>query len=567
MNLSMCEVPVHPVEYLPDAGRSVQLTDTVNDQMDYLEVRGDSWQLVQERGRNIIDCYRQISTLFTPGEGSLSGRTIRYGTQIFENDWIKKNIKPNTTYRGKMTITVNEAPTEHEYVSTVFGLYFYRIPYDNDSEDHKYFDCWICGTCRDVLHTGDVINTHTGFTMPENLDDISCFAYASYRYIGDDGSNKYDHADVTFSNIMLSEADVPYEPFRPATPSPEYPSEIKSVGGEMVSSGWNLFNAATMSFSHCTKDGDIFVRESAVYDSILGMADWIPEPAHDYTVIIDILEDLNVRVDFVSDNRFYFVDKIQELKKGRNIVTVRTKDTYEGVSLGSIWVHSLKDIDSFRFRVQILDDHVSLPYDRHRGNSIAIPTLRGLPDGTRDVLYADRRAKRALVERRVGVKVFDGSADENWKLIESEKGFYISVSDMVKGKLLDGYCNRFSDKKKFTEQSILFGYGNSVIYFTRTFDIADTLETWKAWLSKNSVTVQYALATPVIEELTYTDYLLDTAQYQTNISFVGCDEHLQPEIVAGCKVLGRSHWDAVLATEDEYVITINSGECIKIGGR
>ena len=37
------------------AGQAIQLTDTVNDKMDYLEVRGDSWQLVKEQGRNLLN--------------------------------------------------------------------------------------------------------------------------------------------------------------------------------------------------------------------------------------------------------------------------------------------------------------------------------------------------------------------------------------------------------------------------------------------------------------------------------------------------------------------------------
>ena len=66
---------------------------------------------------------------------------------------------------------------------------------------------------------------------------------------------------------------------------------------------------------------------------------------------------------------------------------------------------------------------------------------------------------------------------------------------------------------------------------------------WKEWLKNQydagtPVTVQYQLTEPTIEELPYSEYLLETAQYETNIR-IDCDEHLEPEIEVECKVLGR----------------------------
>lgn len=59
------------------------------------------------------------------------------------------------------------------------------------------------------------------------------------------------------------------------------------------------------------------------------------------------------------------------------------------------------------------------------------------------------------------------------------------------------------------------------------------------WLRINKPTVYYAKDSLTIEELPYSDYLLETAQYQTNIRFVDLDEHLHPEIEAQVKCLGN----------------------------
>lgn len=178
--------------------------------------------------------------------------------------------------------------------------------------------------------------------------------------------------------------------------------------------------------------------------------------------------------------------------------------------------------------------------DKLRGNSITLPTLRGLPDGTRDVLYVDRKAKRAWVERKVGHEILDGT--ELWGTSYWSK-MCVNQNELrkaVKGTAYSTHfhhtdtINTYADRENavFAEgQAIGFGYDGDVDAF-KTF-------LQNQYANGTPLTAIYALAEPVIEELPYSDYLLEMCQYETNINFADCNENLIPKIEVGCKVLGR----------------------------
>lgn len=99
--------------------------------------------------------------------------------------------------------------------------------------------------------------------------------------------------------------------------------------------------------------------------------------------------------------------------------------------------------------------------------------------------------------------VFDGSDDEKWIDHSSQKGFYIVISDMLTGNLIDGFCNSLIDYSisEYKYPSIRFGASNNVIYVTRVEDYASDINAWKTWLQSNPITVLYQLAEPVFTPL------------------------------------------------------------------
>ncbi len=188
--------------------------------------------------------------------------------------------------------------------------------------------------------------------------------------------------------------------------------------------------------------------------------------------------------------------------------------------------------------------------DKLRGNSIILPTLRSLPlpKEWKDMLYVDRKNQRAWVERKIGETVLDGS--ETWKIYYKNNAIcaYEVIINNAKNNWYGGilYCSHFkSVYGQYIYKGTFTGSKFGIVQDKRCMFCSDditgifeSIDTFKAFLSEHPVTVQYGLIDPIIEELPYADYLLETAQYQTNIRMTGLNENLQPEIKVQCKILG-----------------------------
>lgn len=452
------------------SGRSVTIQNTVNDAVDMLTVKGDSWQLVQEQGKNLVN----------PDELEIGGLSGIAGEIFTTSTRIRIGFIP--VEKGK------------KYVFSGYNYIF--------ANTHVY----------------DSSKSRIGnFYNGKEIVSGGKYVRVSFKKSTDEDFTEEELQELK-STLMFEEGDTAtdYEPFNPAMPSPEYPSEIVSVEGEMESCVWNLFYIPDIDVNTIERSIECEISKPITVSMINDN--------------VELYKEIwRLRFSYKGGTSLYLTDG--DTKQPKTFFASEENPIMK-ITLRSTYILSGK----YR-NIQIEYGTTQRPYDRFRGNSITLPVLRSLPDSTHDTLYVDRRNKRAWVERCVGVAEFDGSEDENWK-VDQNNGFSISVSDMKNGKLLGGYCNRFQSNKGFLMQCIIFGYNNSNLFFSNTFDIADTLETWKVWLSSNPLTVHYVLATPTIEELPYSEYLLETAQYETNIH-IDCNEHLEPEIEVECKVLGR----------------------------
>lgn len=269
---------------------------------------------------------------------------------------------------------------------------------------------------------------------------------------------------------------------QPKMPSPEYQSDINDVEGTLRSCGWNLIDIDKLPNKFCNVNGNVFT-------TVGNHIDWIKLDfrSKEHTRYSISLNDMNIidTGEAHNVNHYGFQVKITYtdgtirsiyVTQSFKIYTTLDNKTIKKIEINNPW-GVIAQYKQFQICESI--NGKSKPYDRHRGNSITLPKLRGLPDGTRDTLCVDRRNKRAWVERKVG-------------LVESYNGE--SVGDLF---------------------------------------MSNTGE-----LSTGAV-VHYKLATPVIEELPYSDYLLEMCQYETNINFVDCNENLNPEITAIVKTLGN----------------------------
>ncbi len=469
------------------AGRSAQITGTVNDKLDYLEVMGDSWQLVQEQGKNLFDPDKAV---FSAERWSYNNGIYTATNANYFN--VRENIKMNA---GQvLTLSAN-------FLFTA-GMFGFSIR-DSDNTEIK-----------------ELTITKSGFYSISYMAETDGEFSFTFRGIGEDASG-------TVSDVQLELGDTAtaYEPFQPKMPSTEYQSEIKDVGGKVVTSGWNLFDNS-QSIARDTGYGT---------KKITGLT--VGETYH-----VTYSASTNVVGGWLCINQFGNADYPNSVWIKTANGPARKEADFVAKSETMYFVtNAFANFENMGI-IQVSKGEKTLY--QHRGNSITLPTLRSLPDGTRDVLYADRVAKRAWVERNIGVAEFDGSADENWGLDDNHKYFSIFITGSHVGDVMSSSNKYITNRYRYSVYSwsnILVSDGfvsNIGNFYIRDLRF-QTLDEWRTWLSENPVTVQYALATPAIEELPYSDYLLETAQYQTNIHFGDCDEHLQPQIVAQCKVLGR----------------------------
>lgn len=151
-------------------------------------------------------------------------------------------------------------------------------------------------------------------------------------------------------------------------------------------------------------------------------------------------------------------------------------------------------------------------YEPYKGQTCSVSTpggLRGIPV-TSGGNYTDANGHqwvcdeidfaRGVYVQRVGTKVFDGSRDETWNVYEypSYEGYYHLIEDMAVGRQQSGYCDKIP-VHTHSEQSlaIWLGVNSNIMFVHNALDLASNLDSWKAWLAENPITVQYIKATPI----------------------------------------------------------------------
>lgn len=512
----------------------VELHGTVNEPAHLLDVHGRSEQVVQEQGKNLADL-----TKFAANNNSdlkIENNSITANTDFFI--YVTFKAKAGEVYYAKAT--VYDVQSDKTLVKNLIPYYW-----------HGY------ATKGNVPE--DVIKTD-GYTL-YILQDVECDLLV---YNVKTGENR----ETVFSEIMISKEDILYEPFQPAMPSPEYPSEIYSTGGKLESHGWNLFDKETMVISNTTLKGDVFTRLPQTYDSIIANKYWIPEPSQDYTVFIDVLSDIqSYELSIKSDDRFYFDKQITYLKKGKNYVHVRTRDSFENVTIGSLWLAGPKIDREIKFKLQILKGHVNdVPYDRYRASSISLPELRCITDTNgnvvaEDILYIDREQKRAWVERQVESIILTG--EEKY-----ENAWYPNITCNIKkyanynAKMI---CNYGTEARNgnITGTNICFSKSDAYWHWAS----ADEAKAWikERYENGNPVVVQYALLTPEIEELPYEP--LQMSQYYTKIT---AESEVQPmiKIIANSlKIRGGYLLSRIIAAVPSKLVLTKQSTRTKIDAR
>lgn len=165
-------------------------------------------------------------------------------------------------------------------------------------------------------------------------------------------------------------------------------------------------------------------------------------------------------------------------------------------------------------------------------------TLRSLPDGTKDRLVIDKTSQTAWIERKIGVKVFNGTELWSVQAVATSTGYSFFSIDSTNYATRKGVSDRFNLTAVWGNLRTSFILGSTIIAFMISNSVIGVIEgdsslikatKWKVWLSTNNVTVQYELKTPTIEPITYPN--IATIQYLTSLSKDGVASNMSADVL------------------------------------
>ena len=462
--------------------------------------------------------------------------------------------RQNSTSQGKNLFDLENAPHKYIYNNKLVDNEIYRLlkitkpgTYTISSNTNLYLTTKL----EDGVATNIYIRLYTGtsYTFSVTGTDFAICIKIS--------GGPEDIIEWTgLEKIQLEEGKIAtdYEPFVPDSPSPIYSQPIESVEGVLRSHGKNLIDLELLKdvqnwektdydaehpyygYPHITVQGFEIGKEYTI------MVDSIPDIGESYYLcIMTFLDDVNKQVTWIYHrvNASY----------NHTLATFTAKSTEYYINCAGIGRQDT--VDKFmqlfpNLRIYEGKYDTLQPYERYRGNTITLPTLRGLPDGTRDVLTIDRTQKRAWVERKVGIHTVNTALWADW---ETGKRVILSAPG-IKTPQYIGDCIGFCNIAKGIKNLNLKGFSTikpyKAIYWypdaanfglTGNETRAEANAVLQEFLSDTPFVCTYALAEPVIEEIPWTDdLLLLTNQYYTSIT---ADSDLDPDMELTLKILGN----------------------------
>lgn len=310
----------------------------------------------------------------------------------------------------------------------------------------------------------------------------------------------------------------------PVSPSPDYPSEIESVGT------YFSFDEETGKYGIEVKNtGKNLLENTGVSNTSNGITFTVND---DKTILVNGNNDGTANSSFIINNYF--------LKAGTYILngcpSGGSSTTYRlaiqktsgwsilGLDTGSgskqftideatnvqvaIFIQKGQTISNLLFKPMIrlssIIDDTYEPYKSVSSLFVLDQPLRSLPNGVKDELVIENG--RAKIIKRVGKVVLDGS--ENWAEYPSQTSDGYRVYETTKpagptnqfwvnnGAFLNYFraTNNFGEKN--TATGTIFG-----IYVNIDNTIVNTIDEFKTWLSTHNTQVDYELAEPYTEEL------------------------------------------------------------------
>lgn len=439
----------------------VKITDSADEKLQDFKLFGKSEQL-STTGKNLFDISKfpfehdAEMIVIKPSEGQTS---TDKGINITEDIKFEENTQYVISYDSYNVTQANENWT------TIFTFYYTDGAYRDLYVNHFY------GNLKKYF------NSDSGKT-------IRNVAVRNPRKVG-----------IEISKVQIEKGNVAtdYEPYTGGKPSPsiEYQQEIVNAGEsgqiEVQVTGKNLLEG--LEFGSIDNQGNI-IQSTTAYVNINKFIE-VKEGKH----VINSRDGkrfLCAIFLYDKDKQFIRLDQSGDcvVRKGEKYINITSaKSLVDGVDKTQIELAD-KSINPTAYKPYKGLQKVQFQLDE---------PLRGIGD------YRDTITKDGIV-RKVKEDVLNGSeywVDMTKETFKKVKRFGLVTNDITYNTIPKAnlsLCDKFPIGDINTEEVGHVLYSNRICFMVDKEQFAD-LEVWKAWLSQNPVTVQYALKEPIVEPL------------------------------------------------------------------
>lgn len=403
-------------------------------------------------------------------------------------------------------------------------------------------------------------------TITQDDLDSTVILYAN-RY--NDGET--EQVTITDMSIMLStETDTTWEQYG-AMPSPEFPSEIKSVGDEgtvtIEQRGKNLINPDKPSPSQTdggitiTNNGDGSYTAKGTSTKALSIQLTSPniklKANTYYTHSIEVLEgtmtgSITVAIKKSDDTISYNYMNVNNSNKTNTKISEEDLPIY----YYAFYCASGTEVD-FTFRVQLEEGEEATDYEPYFSKDYVLQTepLRSLPNGTKDTIEADG------IHRRVGTVVLDGATSiTSWGTNDYGYTWFVLKKDVAQDALKNGhrkpYCNIAIGTTNYDyrsyKESLVTQWSDTSASFCMALPkeiVGSSVTTIQSYFqeqydNRTPVQIQYELAEEVVEPFTDEQQtVLDSIETQKGTNIFSVDSELETSITVIYK--GKDeNWDS-----------------------
>lgn len=327
---------------------------------------------------------------------------------------------------------------------------------------------------------------------------------------------------VIYPQLQNGSTATPYEPYTGGQPSPnpEYPQEIKNVGKynedtgkyevDVKLTGKNLFD----------------VSRFVDLENIIGRNDFVLQTSElkigmTYTYSAKIVSNKSgnrVRMDLIYEDGEIDNTYGNQVSSGITNGTVTIKKKVKSLKFV---LQSDTDQNAKWTDVMIEYGNKKTDYEPYREPKTVKLSLDQPLRGTGK--YKDEITKDGIV-RNIKKIVVNGS--ENWiyrnnnNTYKNTTHFHLLLKDAVKSTpVVDSKCNSFIDNKTVNSDEVSYTIYFNNLYVKLPKEQFPDVKTLKTWLSENPVTVEYALAEPIIEPLPeeFEQFLKLNSYYPTTV--------------------------------------------------